>query len=186
MFRPGVPGRLVGEGSLASGLAVLRRQRRRNPSIGGHRMRARDLSAPFPTVTPSTPAIEAARLLAQRNLPGLVVVDDAGAPVAVLAGTAVLRLAIPTYVTQDPALAEVVDEAAADEIVRHLDGRTVQDCLQTDHRQEVPVVDPDATVLEVAALMARTSTPLVGVIDETGRLAGAVTLDALLEGAVTR
>jgi CBS domain-containing protein len=149
-------------------------------------MRARDLSAPFPTVTPTTAALEAARLLARRDLPGLIVVNDAGAPVAVLAGPQVLRLAVPAYVTEDPNLAGVVDEAAADEIVRNLDGRTVRDCLQTDHVHPAPVVDQDATVLEMAALMARTGVPLVAVVDAEGRLVGAVTLDALLEQAVTR
>jgi CBS domain-containing protein len=149
-------------------------------------MRARELSAPFPTVTPTTPALEAARLLARRDLPGLIVVDDAGAPVAVLAGPQVLRLAVPAYVTEDPNLAGVVDEAAADEIVRNLDGRTVQDCLQTDHPRDVPVVRPDATVLAMAALMARTRTPLVAVDDRDERVVGAVTLDALLERAVAR
>ena len=41
-------------------------------------MRARDLAAPFPTVTADTPALEAARLLAGQNLPGLIVVDERG------------------------------------------------------------------------------------------------------------
>jgi ABC-type proline/glycine betaine transport systems, ATPase components len=149
-------------------------------------MRARNLSAPFPTVTPTTAALEAARLLARRDLPGLIVVDDAGAPVAVLAGPQVLRMAVPAYVVEDPNLARVVDEAAADEIVRNLDGRTVQDCLQTDHPRQLPVVDQDATVLEMAALMARTGVPLVAVTDEDRRVVGAVTLDALLEQAVAR
>ncbi|MBX6750860.1 MAG: CBS domain-containing protein [Micromonosporaceae bacterium] len=149
-------------------------------------MRARDLSTPFPTVTAATAALEAARLLARRALPGLIVVDDAGSPVAVLAGPQVLRLAVPAYVVEDPNLAGVVDEVAADEIVRNLDGRTVRDCLQTDHPRQLPVVDQDATVLEMAALMARSGTPLVAVTDEDGRVVGAVTLDALLERAVAR
>jgi CBS domain-containing protein len=42
-------------------------------------------------------------------------------------------------------------------------------------------VDPDATVLEIAALMARTRSPLVAVVDEAGMMRGAVTLDALLD-----
>jgi CBS domain-containing protein len=43
------------------------------------------------------------------------------------------------------------------------------------------VVNPNATVLEVAALMARTRTPLVAVVDPGGALRGAITLDALLD-----
>ncbi|WP_327092584.1 CBS domain-containing protein [Nonomuraea sp. NBC_01738] len=42
------------------------------------------------------------------------------------------------------------------------------------------VADPDATVLELAALMARTRSPLVAVL-EHGRLVGAVTLQALVD-----
>jgi CBS domain-containing protein len=41
------------------------------------------LAAPFPTVTAQTPALEAARLLAGRNLPGLIVVDERGRPATV-------------------------------------------------------------------------------------------------------
>ena len=44
----------------------------------------------------------------------------------------------------------------------------------------MPVVDPDATVLEMAALMARTHSPLVAIVAD-GRLMGAVTLPALLD-----
>ena len=46
------------------------------------------------------------------------------------------------------------------------------------------MVDPDATVLEIAALMARTRSPLVAVVDRTEGLLGAVTLDALLDRLV--
>jgi len=143
-------------------------------------MRARDLSAPFPAIRVTEPAAQAARLLAQQNLPGLVVVNESGAPMAVLSGTQVLRMALPAYCVEDPALARVVDEAAADVFIRGLDGRTVGDCLRAEAR-ELPVVDPDATVLEIASLMARAGTPLVAVVDEHGRLVGVVTLDALMD-----
>jgi CBS domain-containing protein len=43
------------------------------------------------------------------------------------------------------------------------------------------VVDPDATVLEVAAIMARMRSPLVAVAERGGQLLGAITLDALLD-----
>ena len=44
-------------------------------------MRARDLVVPFPTVRTGALVIDAARLLAGHDLPGLIVVDDAGRPV---------------------------------------------------------------------------------------------------------
>jgi CBS domain-containing protein len=143
-------------------------------------MRAGELAAEFPTVTLQTPAIEAARLLAGQDLPGLIVLDAAGTPSTILPGTQVLRMAVPRYIQDDPALAGVVDEAAADLFLRELGDRTVAEVLP-DRQRELPVVRPDATVLEIAALMARTRSPLVAVADQAGRMIGAVTLDALLD-----
>jgi predicted transcriptional regulator len=143
-------------------------------------MRARDLAAPFPTVRAETPALEAARLLAGQNLPGLIVVDDHGRPVTILPGTQVLRMAIPSYCQDDPALARVIDEAAADVFLRGVGDRTVAELLPREHR-ELPVVDPDATVLEVAAVMARSRSPLVAVAKKNEPMLGAITLDAMLD-----
>jgi hypothetical protein len=46
------------------------------------------------------------------------------------------------------------------------------------------VVDPGATMLEMAAVMARTRSPLVAVVEEGVR--GAVTLDGLLDRMLAR
>ncbi|MDQ4094500.1 MAG: CBS domain-containing protein [Actinomycetota bacterium] len=143
-------------------------------------MRAADLVSPYPTVRSDTPVVDAARLLAGQNLPGLIVVDDQGRPATILSGTQVLRLAVPHYCQDDPALARVVDEATADVFLRQLGDRTVAQTLPTEG-QELAVVGPDATVLEVAALMARTRIPLVAVAYPGGALRGAITLDALLD-----
>ncbi|MFD9947451.1 CBS domain-containing protein [Nonomuraea sp. NPDC059023] len=145
-------------------------------------MRARDLLVDFPIVTLDTPVIEAARLLADQDLPGLIVVDERGLPSSILPGTQVLRLAVPGYCQDDPALARVIDEAHADQFLQALADRTVQSALPKAER-ELPITDPDATVLELAALMARTHSPLVAVVEDD-RLLGAVTLQALLDRAL--
>ena len=64
--------------------------------------------------------------------------------------------------------------------LRGLGERSVAEALPRG-RRELPVVDPEATVLEVAALMARTRSPLVAVAEPDGTLRGAITLDALLD-----
>ena len=161
----GVPGSLVGV------VAVL---------CPGVVMRAGDIATPYPVVELTTPAIQAARLLAEQNLPGLIVVDERGHPRTILPGTQVLRMAVPGYCQDDPALARVIDESAADVFLRGLADRSVAEALPREKR-ELPVVDARATVLEIAALMARARSPLVAVVDSSGELLGAVTLDALLE-----
>jgi predicted transcriptional regulator len=142
-------------------------------------MRARDLISQCGVVRLDTPAIDAARLLAAEDLRGLVVLDDRELPTAVLAGTQVLRLGVPAYIQDDPALAGVVDEASADLFLRELGDRTVAECLP-ERPSELPVVAPDATVLEVAALMARARVPLVAVVDPVEGLLGAITLATLM------
>ncbi len=143
-------------------------------------MRARQLATPFPTVWANTPAVEAARLLATHNLPGLIVVDETGKPEVILPGTQVLRMAIPAYCQEDPTLARVVEESAADVFLRGLGDRTVAECL-AEQSKELPVVGGDATVLEIASLMAQLRSPVVAVVEDAGALVGAITLDALLE-----
>src|SRR6266540_466845 len=137
-------------------------------------MRARDLAADFPVVTLSTPA-----LLADQDLPGLIVLDDNGVPSTILPGTQVLRMAVPAYCQDDPALARVVDEKHADLFLKALDDKSVRQLLP-EQPKELPVVDGDATALEVAAVMARMRSPVVAVLAGK-RLIGAITLDSLLD-----
>lgn len=143
-------------------------------------VRARDLASEFPTVGLDTPATEAARLLAgASHRPGLVVVDANGSPFTILSGPQVLRMAVPRYCQDDPALCRVVDEATADVFIAELGERTVAQCLPG-RPHELAVVDPDATVLEIAGLMARTDVPLVAVVADDNMI-GTVTLEALLD-----
>jgi CBS domain-containing protein len=148
-------------------------------------MRAQDLLTAYPTVSPDTPAVDAARLLAGTDLPGLVVVDAQGRPSTILPDTQVLLLVIPQCYVEDPALARVIGEPHADAFWRELAGRTVAECLP-ERPHELPVVSPRATALEIAALMARTRSPLVAVAERDGPLLGVVTLDGLLDRMLAR
>lgn len=144
-------------------------------------MTARKLAQPFPIVTPDTDAMEAARTMAAQHLPGLIVCGDDGRPYTVLPGSQVLRFLIPSYVQDDPGLAGALDEAASDELCRKLVHSTVRDLLpQPSDLDELPVVDADATSLEVAAVMARMRSPLVAVVDGD-KVVGAITVNRLLE-----
>lgn len=59
----------------------------------------------------------------------------------------------------------------------------MRDCAQ--HRAVKPViVRADATLLEIAVLMARQYSPLVAVVDDHGVQIGAVMLERLITGLV--
>jgi predicted transcriptional regulator len=143
-------------------------------------MRASDVARPFSTVTEKTSAREAVTVLAAQDLPGLVVVDDRGRPLTILAGSQVLRMALPSYCQDDPALARVVEESVADVIFDGLGERTVAELLPRT-RPELPAVAPNATMLEVASVMARSNVPLVAVVGADKVMTGVITLDGLLD-----
>lgn len=150
-------------------------------------MRARDLAVEYETVGVDTDAMAAARLMAEHRLPALLVLDEAGAPKAILPASQMIKTLVPAYVVDDPTLAAVVDERHADGLCRALKDRTVRDCLSKSVMAP-PVAGPDATALEVAALMAQVRSPLVAVVDEdrTGiHLLGVITASHLLERLLT-
>jgi CBS domain-containing protein len=143
-------------------------------------MRARDLAEEFPTVGLDADALEAARAMAEARRPGLVVLDENARPYTVLPGSQVLRFAIPRYVQEDTNLARVYDEKAADELFGRLAGKPVRDLLpDVQDFEDLPIVDPDATSIEVAAVLARMHSPLAVVMDGD-RVLGVITVSRLL------
>ncbi len=127
-------------------------------------------------------ALGAVRVLAERGLPGIVVTDGAGTPQAVLPASQVVRFLVPCYVQDDPSLAGVLTESMADRCAEKLGSKTVRDVLP-EHLVDVPPVDSDDTIMEVAAIMARRRSPLVAVIKD-GHLQGVITATRLLTAAL--
>jgi CBS domain-containing protein len=144
-----------------------------------HPMKAHDIAVQLPTVRPGDPVGKAMRLMVVNRLPGLIVVDDEDRPVAVLPGTQVLRLAIPSSYQNDPALVRTFDELNAELFWREPGHLTVGDCLPQ-HAPRPAVVRGDATLLEIAALMAQRHSPLVAVVNRDRTLLGGITLERLL------
>ncbi len=142
-------------------------------------MRARDIAQDYPTVGLDDDALAATRLIAEQQLGAVVVVDERGKPIAVLPGSQVLNFVIPQYVQDDPNLARAYDEKSADEFTAKLSGRRVREVLPPRELRDVEIVDGDATVVEVAAVMARMHSPVVAVLDH-GEMVGVVTVDSLL------
>ena len=143
-------------------------------------MRARDIAEPFPTVSLDADAMAAVRTMAAERAPGLIVCGDDGRPYTVLPGSQVLNFIIPKYVQDQPGLARAFGERASDELSTKLVRHTVRDMVpKAADADELPVVHPDATTIEVAAVMAKMHSPLVAVVDGE-RMVGAITVSQLL------
>jgi CBS domain-containing protein len=142
-------------------------------------MQARDIAVQLPTVTLHDPVIKAVKVMAMAQMPGMIIVDEAHRPKVVLPGTQVLRMTVLQSYQRDQALARAIDEAHADHFWQELGQRSVSDCLPPGLGKPT-VVPEDATLLEVANLMARLHCPLIAVVNDTGRLFGAITLNNLV------
>jgi CBS domain-containing protein len=145
-------------------------------------MRAAELAEDFPVVSVDSGALDAARLLAEHRLPGIVVTDTSGKPFAVLPASQVVRFIVPRYVQDDPSLAGVLNESMADRAADKLGDKKVRDVLP-DHLTNVPWADADDTIIEVAAVMARSRSPLIAVVKD-GALFGVITASRLLAAAL--
>lgn len=147
-------------------------------------MRARDLMQSFPVVSTDTDALTATRLLVERGLPGLVVLDASGLPLVVLPASQVLRFALPDYIEEDPMLAGVIPEQEADLLCHALSGHTVAELMPDKaylpHRDaDRPIVAPTATAIQIASVMSRQKSPIVAVMDH-GEVLGVITVHQLL------
>jgi CBS domain-containing protein len=139
--------------------------------------RARDLAAPYPSLPVDAPAAEVARILAEEEV-DVVFIERQGQLQGVVSDIGLLSRLLPSYILEDPKLAQVMEEGAADLLWRRLEGRRADELLAK-AGSEIPQVDGDATLMEVAAAMAGARAPLVAV-REAGRLVGGITSSALL------
>lgn len=145
-------------------------------------MHAEDIAENFPVVSIDSGALEAAHLLAEHRLPGIVVTDSSGRPCAVLPASQVVRFIVPRYVQDDPVLAGVLNDSVAERARENLAGKTVRDVLP-EHLVDVPTAAADDTLIEVAALMVRLRSPLIAVL-KRGQLHGVISASRLLAAAL--
>jgi CBS domain-containing protein len=93
-------------------------------------MRAAEIDEEFPVVDIDAPALDAARMLAEHSLPGIVVLTADGQVSAVLPASQVVRFIVPRYVQDDPLLARVLAESVTDRAAERLGGKTFASCCR--------------------------------------------------------
>jgi CBS domain-containing protein len=145
-------------------------------------VQAAEIDEQFPVVDIDSPALEAARMLAEHSLPGIVVITADGQLYAVLPASQVVRFIVPSYVQDDPVLAGVLAQSMSDRVAEKLGGKTIRELLPQ-HRLTLPAANADDTIIEVAAMMGRLRSPLIAVMKQ-GRLHGVITTSRLLTMAL--
>jgi CBS domain-containing protein len=145
-------------------------------------VKAEEIAEEFPVVDIDSPALDAARMLTEHHLPGIVVLTTDGQLYAVLPASQVVRFIVPIYVQDDPSLAGVLAESMADRAAEKLGGKTVRELLQQ-HQLTLAAANADDTIIEVAAIMGRLRSPLIAVMKE-GKLHGVITASRLLAVAL--
>ncbi|WP_297628070.1 CBS domain-containing protein [Nocardia sp.] len=146
-------------------------------------MHAAQMAEEYPMIDLDSDAMDAARLLAEHRLPGILVTDAQGAPHSVLPASQVVLFIVPKYVQDDPSLAGVLNESMCNQVANRLRGKKVRDVIP-ERLTKIPAVQADDNTVEVAALMARYKTPLIAVLDGK-KLLGVITASRLLEVALT-
>ena len=145
-------------------------------------MKALGLAGPQETLRADASAQEAALVLSRIQTSAALVVDD-DTFVGVVTDEDLLRALLPSYVGEADALARVLEEGSSERLWQRLEGKTVRDLIV--NRAEEPVVDGEASLVEVASVMVRAEAPIVAVV-EGDRLLGGITIDHLLTHLLSR
>ena len=151
-------------------------------------MRAEQLAEQVPTVQRATTGAEAARVVAEYRLSGLVVAGEDGVPIAVIPGSQLLGLVLPQYVRDEPNLSHAYDERGADELRSALNRATIGEVLPEVKRltaTKPPLVYPEDTLIEIASAMDAGRTPVILVVDRAGDFHGVITLSRVLAAIAT-
>ena len=149
-------------------------------------MRVSELAISLPVVDRETSVVTAAQIIARDSRASIVVANAVGHPVAAIAAIDVLRVLVPRYVMDDVSLAAVFDEKGADEVWRDVPERTIGELVDDDESRVLDIleVEPDDTLLEVAARMADARAVVALVKGASGESLKFVTLPAVLDAVL--
>jgi CBS domain-containing protein len=145
-------------------------------------VKAVQLAEQVPMVRRQTTGAEAARVVAEYRLSGLVVAGEDGVPIAVVPGSQILGLVLPQYVRDEPNLAHAYDETGAEELCGVLNRATIGELMEAKRltATKPPSVLPEDTLIEIASVMHTGHTPVILVVDRDGGFHGVITLSRVL------
>ena len=126
-------------------------------------------------VSPQTPLKEAIKILAERRISGLPVVDEAGKLVGVISETDLLwqetGVEPPVYIMFLDSVIYLENPARHDQELHKALGQTVGEVMSTD----AVTVKPDQPLRKAAKLMQEKSIRRLAVTDDAGKVIGILT-----------
>jgi len=137
---------------------------------------------PATTVHVDDSVLHAMKLLVHDHAPAVVVLEGGGGPLAVITGAQLLASTLPEAVPEDTPIAAAVSGALEGETRTRASVILLEDILPG-RPAPLAVVDPDADAMQMAALMVRTGSVLVLVVEHEGgqpHLVGTVDAHTLL------
>ena len=136
------------------------------------------------TVTPQTPIKEAMKILAERRISGLLVVNDAGKLVGIISETDLLwqqtGVEPPVYIVFLDSVIYLENPARYDQELHKALGQTVGEVMT----HEPVVVKPDQPLRKAAKLMQDKSLRRLAVIDNQGQVIGVLTAGDIVRAMI--
>lgn len=131
------------------------------------------------TVSPDTPVAEAAKLLLEKSVNGLPVVDEDNALVGIICQSDLItqqkKLPLPTYFTLLDGLIPLTSLGSVERQINKMSATEVKDAMTVD-----PVsVSPDSDIQEVANLMVEKNFHTIPIVRD-GKLVGIVGKEDIL------
>jgi CBS domain-containing protein len=149
-------------------------------------LQVRDIMTPDPiTVTPDTEVVQAARILLDKGINGLPVVDEGGRLAGIICQSDLInqqkKLPLPSFFTILDGLIPLKSVRQLESQVRKIAAATVSQAMTP----EPVTVTPDTGIQEVAALMVDHGFHTLPVV-EGGKLAGVVGKEDVLKTLLTQ
>jgi CBS-domain-containing membrane protein len=141
-------------------------------------VKASDVMSPVAVLRADDPAEYLARTFVRPTLRAVAVISAEGKPLGLVTDEDVLYALLPPYVRDDPVRARVYEKDADWQPGRHLEDKLVGNVVDIRGREQISV-GPDAALVEVISVIARTGGPAV-LVAEDDLVFGVITVDDLL------
>jgi predicted transcriptional regulator len=123
------------------------------------------------TIHPEATVAEAVKIMVENKTNSLIVVDENDHPVGLLSSYTLIKAAVPAYLQDDPIFANYGAEGTIDRYAEKIKGKEISDLMY----KEFHILKEEDAMIEAAAYAIGADRRILPVVDQGGRLIGAIT-----------